>query len=163
MSPPHFPIGPHGLRGKWEFDAIEPGAFSTGGCTVMAVEVPHKGGRTYGYRIEADGLSLAYLPDHNPAVDDRPGLRLVSGVDVLCHGGMFANAEHTLAHSYGHATLGEAYRLAREAGVGKLVLIHHAPTRTDEEVHALAGQLPSGQLSVVVGCEGDTVMGLTRH
>ena len=163
MSPPHFPIGPHGLRGKWEFDAIEPGSVSTGGCTVTAVEVPHKGGRTYGYRIESDGMSMAYLPDHNPGVDDRPGLRLASGVDVLCHGGMFADAECTLARSYGHATLGEAYRLARDAGVGKLVLIHHAPSRTDDEVVSLAGQLPTGALPVVVGCEGDSVMEPTRH
>ena len=72
MSPPHFPIGPDGLRGDWSFDAIDAGTFSAGGCTVTAVEVPHKGGRTFGYRIEADGMSLVYLPDHHLAIDPRP-------------------------------------------------------------------------------------------
>jgi len=159
MSPPHFPIGPDGLRGNWTFDAIDAGSFTAGGCTVTAVEVPHKGGRTFGFRIEADGASLAYLPDHHPALGYAPGLELAQGVDVLCHGGMFADSERAIAHAYGHATLGETHRLAREAGVGRLVLIHHAPSRTDDEVDALARQLPTDQLPVEIGREGDVVLG----
>ncbi len=159
MSPPHFPIGPDGLRGNWTFDAIDAGSFTAGGCTVTAVEVPHKGGRTFGFRIEADGASLAYLPDHHPALSYAPGLELAQGVDVLCHGGMFADSERAIAHAYGHATLGETHRLAREAGVGRLVLIHHAPSRTDDEVDALARQLPTDQLPVEIGREGDVVLG----
>jgi len=159
MSPPHFPIGPDGLRGNWTFDAIDAGSFTAGGCTVTAVEVPHKGGRTFGFRIEADGASLAYLPDHHPALSYAPGLKLAQGVDVLCHGGMFADSERAIAHAYGHATLGETHRLAREAGVGRLVLIHHAPSRTDDEVDVLARQLPTDQLPVEIGREGDVVLG----
>jgi len=121
--------------------------------------VPHKGGRTFGFRIEADGASLAYLPDHHPALSYAPGLELAQGVDVLCHGGMFADSERAIAHAYGHATLGETHRLAREAGVGRLVLIHHAPSRTDDEVDALARQLPTDQLPVEIGREGDVVLG----
>ncbi len=158
MSPPHFPIGPEGLRGDWSFEAIEAGSFSAGGCTVTAVEVPHKGGRTFGYRIEADGQSVVYLPDHHPALDDQPGLKLVERADVLCHGAMFAASERRIAHAYGHATLDETYRLAHDAGVGKLVLIHHAPSRTDEQVNALARQLPDRDPPVIVGCEGDDVL-----
>jgi len=158
MSPPHFPIGPDGLRGDWSFDAIDAGTFSAGGCTVTAVEVPHKGGRTFGYRIEADGSSLAYLPDHHPALDPNPGLKLMQGVDVLCHGAMFADADRAIAHAYGHATLGETHRLAQDAEVGRLVLIHHAPSRTDDEVEALARQLPANAPPVVVGREGDDAM-----
>lgn len=109
MSPPHFPIGPDGLLGQWTFDAIDTGRFPVGPCTVTAAEVPHKGGRTFGYRIDCDGQSLAYLPDHHPAVDARPGLELARDVDVLCHGVMFADSERTTAHSCGHATLSETH------------------------------------------------------
>jgi ribonuclease BN (tRNA processing enzyme) len=162
MSPPHFPIGPDGLRGEWSFDAIDPGTFAAGGCRVTALEVPHKGGRTFGYRVEADGMSLAYLPDHHPAMAFDPGVELARGVDVLCHGAMFADSERTLAHDYGHATLGETRRLAREAGVGTLVLIHHSPSRTDDEVDALAAhaaQSPGDGPPMVVGHENDVVLG----
>ena len=34
MSPPHFPIGPHGLRGDWSFGTIEPGLLKAEGFTV---------------------------------------------------------------------------------------------------------------------------------
>ena len=159
MSPPHFPIGPEGLRGAWEFLAVDAGRFSAGGCAVTAMEVPHKGGRTFGYRIEADGMSLAYLPDHYLAANDKPGLELTGGVDVLCHGAMFSDSERTIAHAYGHATLGETHRLAVQAGVDRLVLIHHAPSRTDDEVDALACQLPADGPEVIVGREGDIVLG----
>jgi phosphoribosyl 1,2-cyclic phosphodiesterase len=159
MSPPHFPIGPDGLRGDWIFQAADPGSFSAGGCQVTAVEVPHKGGRTFGFRIEADGESFAYLPDHHPAVTAGPGLRLAHGVDVLCHGAMFADSERATAHAYGHATVGETLRLAREADVGVLVLIHHAPSRTDDEVDALAAEVAGAGPPTVVGHEGDVVLG----
>lgn len=157
MSPPHFPIGPDGLRGDWTFEAIDAGTFKAGGCTVSALEVPHKGGRTFGYRIEADGASVIYLPDHDPAADRRPGLELAQGADVLCHGAMFADSDRAIARAYGHATLGDTHRLARDAGVGRLVLIHHAPSRSDDQVDALARQLPTGAPFVVVGREGDVL------
>src|SRR5579864_1962691 len=54
MSPPHFPIGPDELRGNWRFDGLEPGDHHIEGFSVVAHEIPHKGGRTYGYRI-SDG------------------------------------------------------------------------------------------------------------
>jgi phosphoribosyl 1,2-cyclic phosphodiesterase len=158
MSPPHFPIGPDGLRGAWSFEAIDEGELSAGGCRVTAWEVPHKGGRTFGYRVEADGQSLAYIPDHALAVDDQPGLALADHVDVLCHGAMFADTDHEIAQLYGHATLGQTLALAKRAEVGRLVMVHHSPARTDDEVDALAADLTTAELPVVVGREGDVVL-----
>lgn len=51
MSPPHFPIGPEGLRGNWSFSTLAPGKSEMEGFTVEALEIPHKGGTTYGYRV----------------------------------------------------------------------------------------------------------------
>lgn len=156
MSPPHFPIRPECLRGGWTFEALDPGVHALGGFTVTAAEVPHKGGRTFGYRVEAEGASLAYLPDHR-APAGGAGLALARGVDVLLHGGMFHESEQARADDYGHATGCAALRLAEAAGARRLVLVHHAPTRTDDQVVALATAL-TGSLPVVVGCEGDVVL-----
>jgi ribonuclease BN (tRNA processing enzyme) len=160
MSPPHFPIGPDGLLGEWTFSAIEPGRFAAGGCKVTALEVPHKGGRTFGYRVEADGESIAYIPDHHPSTDVAPGLQLARGVDLLLHGAMFTEAEQDIAHAYGHATIQETHRLAIHAMVGTLVLIHHSPNRTDDQVDALAESLTGRGVRVVVGRERDVVLSL---
>src|SRR5437764_469475 len=47
FSPPHFPITTDELRGEWAVEEMEAGTFEVEGFTVMAREIPHKGGRTF--------------------------------------------------------------------------------------------------------------------
>ncbi|MEY2571509.1 MAG: hypothetical protein QOE63_1859, partial [Acidimicrobiaceae bacterium] len=63
MSPPHFPITPTELRGDWSIDGLEPGERELEGFRVTVAEVRHKGGRTFGYRVDDGRSSLAYVPD----------------------------------------------------------------------------------------------------
>ena len=158
MSPPHFPIGPDGLKGCWTFDVVEPGQFEVGGFSVRALEVPHKGGRTFGYRVEADGVSLAYLPDYDAESDGGAGVALAAGVDVLLHGGMFGEDERAVARAYGHATVEDACRTAADASAHRLVLLHHAPHRTDRQVEELAARYADRRPPPTVGHEGDVVL-----
>ncbi len=73
ISPPHFPIRPKQLGDGWTFNAIEPGHYEFEGFSVDALEIPHKGGRTFGYRVSDGSGTLAYLPDHSrsPSVPVR--------------------------------------------------------------------------------------------
>ncbi len=158
MSPPHFPIGPDGLRGDWTFEALETGRIVCGGFAVTARDIPHKGGRTFGYRIEADDVRVAYLPDHDAEFDSPEALELCDGVDVLLHGGMFGEDERDTARAFGHGTIGDACRLARDADVGSLVIVHHAPNRTDDEVEELIGRYAEHRPRPIVGHEGDVVL-----
>ena len=164
MSPPHFPIGPDGLRGTWRFSSIEPGEHSFEGFSVLAAEVPHKGGRTFGYRVSDGNGSFAYVPDHEPTVEG-PGpdglgarhdavLELTKGVDVLVHGAQYTLAEQARAAAFGHATVDYALALAHDAEAGRLVLFHHEPGRSDDEVEAMASALTSAALPVQAAVEG---------
>jgi phosphoribosyl 1,2-cyclic phosphodiesterase len=168
MGPPHFPITPRGLHGDWSFVALQPGRHDIEGFAVLAADLPHKGGRTFGYRVTDGGRSLAYLPDHGPrgcsdgldgvGARHEAALALAEGADVLVHGAPFTAAERELAAAFGHATVDYAVTLAREAGVRQLVLFHHAPTRTDDEVDAitawLSGRVPA---EVMAAAEGLTL------
>jgi ribonuclease BN (tRNA processing enzyme) len=148
MGPPHFPITPDGLRGSWTFAGLESGDHEIEGFRVTAAEIPHKGGRTFGYRVAHGGRSLAYLPDHGPrgcgdgpdglGARHRSALTLAQDVDVLVHGAQFTQAEQAMAADFGHATVDYALALATEAGARRLVLFHHAPGRTDDQVEAIA-------------------------
>jgi phosphoribosyl 1,2-cyclic phosphodiesterase len=132
MQPPAFPIDPSGLRGRWSFTALEPGEVTVEGFSVRAEEIPHKGGRTFGYRISDALGSVAYLPDHVAKGSDAQVLeRLISGVDVLIHDAQFLEAERSLADAFGHSTVGDCVELADRYDVGSLVWFHHAPQRTD--------------------------------
>ena len=140
MSPPHFPIGPEGLRGDWAFAGIATGRHRVEDFDVVAFDVPHKGGRTFGYRIADGNASIAYIPDHLPDAATTPAIaRACAGVDVLVHDAQFVERERAVADLYGHATVDDALELAALAGARRLALFHHAPARSDDEVE-LIGQ-----------------------
>jgi phosphoribosyl 1,2-cyclic phosphodiesterase len=167
MSPPHFPIGPDGLRGRWAFEAAEPGPLDVAGFHVEAREIPHKGGRTYGYRVSDGTSTIAYIPDHCPtslgAGPDGWGeyhaavVELADSVDVLLHDAQLLPAELAAEAAFGHAAADYAVGLARVAGARRVLLIHHRPDRTDAELDRLARRFDGSDPPVVVASEGDAL------
>lgn len=166
MSPPAFPIRPNELRGDWSFDAIDEGEHSIEGFTVLAREIPHKGGRTFGYRISDRKSSIAYLSDHGPAGVLGPGddglgpyheaaLALCDGVDLLIHDAQYTASELPARVNFGHSAVDYPVGLARRAHAKTVVLFHHDPDRTDTEVAAIElGLQADGDVAVVAAREG---------
>lgn len=63
-----------------------------------------------------------------------PGLiPQIKGVDVLYHESTFLQSEAALARKTKHSTAEEAARIARDAGVGRLILGHYSTRYTDLE------------------------------
>jgi phosphoribosyl 1,2-cyclic phosphodiesterase len=164
MSPPHFPTGPRGLRGEWGFDGLAPGLHEFGGFSVLAREVPHKGGRTFGYRVSDGSSTLAYIPDHCPTAfgpgPDGIGeyhaaaLELAADVDLLLHDAQILPPELARGDAqYGHAVTDYAVALGERAGARRVLLFHHRPDRTDEQLDALAEQL-RGHATVGLAVQG---------
>jgi phosphoribosyl 1,2-cyclic phosphodiesterase len=167
MSPPFFPIGPTQLRGDWDFGYVPDGAFEAEGFSVLARDVPHKGGHTVGYRVSDGRVSVAYLPDHCPTAlgsgpDDvgeyhEAALELACGVDLLIHDSHLRAEEVEAEGSFGHAAAEYAVRLAELAGTRRVALFHHRPERTDAEVDRTVARFAARGLSVVAAEEGTTV------
>jgi ribonuclease BN (tRNA processing enzyme) len=168
MSPPAFPIGPRDLRGAWTFESIDEGQHSIEGFTVLAREIPHKGGRTFGYRISDDHSSIAYLSDHGPAGVLGPGpdgfgpyheaaLALCDGVDLLIHDAQYTASELPARVDFGHSAVDYPVELARRAGAATVLLFHHDPERTDGEVAAIEeGFQATAGVRVEAAREGST-------
>jgi phosphoribosyl 1,2-cyclic phosphodiesterase len=167
MSPPHFPITPRQLRGAWEFAGIEPGLVRLGQLTLLAREVPHQGGRTFGYRVTDGTTSIAYLPDHNPT-DLGPGpaglgeyhdaaLELAGGADILMHDSFWHAEDFDPARTLGHAAAGYAVGLAVAAGARQVLLLHHRPDRTDSELEKLAAGLRDAPVPVTLAADGQVI------
>jgi phosphoribosyl 1,2-cyclic phosphodiesterase len=169
MQPPHFPIRPSEMRGSLTIRSIEEGQHRIGAFTVLAREIPHKGGRTFGYRVSDDHSAIAYLPDHGPVAlgpgDDGFGplhpaaLALVDGVDVLLHDGQHSAKEFPSVSTFGHSAVDYAARLAEKAGAHRLVLFHHDPSRTDDAEDDLVAEL-AGHSAVPVDSarEGESIL-----
>jgi phosphoribosyl 1,2-cyclic phosphodiesterase len=167
MSPPHFPIGPRGLRGDWTFRALAPGPLKAEGFTVEAREIPHKGGRTYGYRVSDGRAVITYMPDHCPTVAG-PGpegwgayhpaaLALAGGTDLLIHDAFLLPGEVAAEAAFGHAAADYAVGLGRRAGARRVLLAHHKPARTDAALDQLAGRFTGCAPEVTVAVEGMTL------
>jgi phosphoribosyl 1,2-cyclic phosphodiesterase len=164
FSPPAFPIPPEGLHGTWGFHALEGGTHKIEGFAVTAVDIEHKGGRTFGLRIEDDSGSMAYLPDHAPAAGVTDALTsMLSGVDVLVHDAQFLEGERPVAVDYGHSTVQDAIKLGEACGARTVVLFHHSPVRSDVALDDIASWAPGlTELEVVVAREGMTLDVLRR-
>ncbi len=167
MSPPHFPIGPDGLRGAWTFGTLAPGPLKAEGFTVEARPIPHKGGVTYGYRVSDGSHAVAYLPDHCPtALGPGPdgwgeyhqdALDLARDADVLLHDAFLLPEEVPALAAFGHAAADYAIGLGARAGVRQVRLIHHKPDRTDEALDRLARRVMAGPGDVAVAAEGQVL------
>lgn len=163
MSPPHFPITPTELRGSWRFAALDPGVTEIEGFSVLALEIPHKGGRTFGYRVSDGRSSIAYLSDHCPtALGPGPdglgerheaALALVGDCDVVFHDAQYTDEELPSRAHFGHSSCGYAVGLAKEAGARQLMLFHHDPPRTDDEIDALVASYADAPLPVAAASQ----------
>ncbi len=169
MSPPFFPIGPTQLRGDWEFGLIPCAAFEVEGFSVVAIDVPHKGGHTVGFRVSDGHSSVAYIPDHCPtalgAGPDGLGeyheaaLELAGGVDLLIHDSQLRSEEVEREGSFGHAAAEYAVRLGTMAGAGRVALFHHRPDRDDAEVERTVCRFAESPVPVI-GAEEATTLAL---
>ena len=162
MSPPSFPITPSDLAGSWTFAPVAPGEQLHEGFTVLAREIPHKGGRTFGYRVSDGHSAITYMPDHCPTLlgagPDNCGeyhpaaLELAHEADILLHDTQLLNREELEAEGrFGHATAEYAAELGRRAGVRQVLFCHHRPDRTDDALDDLARRFGERAVPAIQG------------
>ncbi len=153
FSPPLFPVNIQELRGNWTTGAIESGEHDVEGFAVTLIEIPHKGGRTFGFRIADSTGSVAYMPDHSPTfygpgphgdgAHHPAALELARDVDLLIHDSQFTRDEFSSRSEWGHCVWTYPIGLAEAAGVERTALFHHDPFRTDAELDSMSEMLDS--------------------
>lgn len=141
VQPPVFPITLDLIPATIRFHDIDPGRFELApGVVVRTGVVPHPG-TTYGFRIDADGHSVAYVPDHQEPVngDGPPAdvLDLIDGVDLLIHDAQYTHEEFARKSTWGHCTVDYAVDVAIAGGASHLALFHHDPSHVDSLVDSL--------------------------
>ncbi len=92
------------------------------------------------YRIEADGLKVAYITDNELFPPDQPEthycewVEFVKGVDLLIHDSQYVEEDLPCKHGWGHSLISQVIDLACDGGVRALALYHHDPSRTDNQL-----------------------------
>jgi len=145
LSPPLFPVLLRDLACHLEIHEIPRATIEIGSFSVRSELVCHPG-PTVGYRIGSAGKSLAYLPDHEPALGARSfplgprwtsGHDLAAGADLLVHDAQYTESEYPAHVGWGHSSLGHAIAFAAQAGARHLVPFHHDPARDDDALEAV--------------------------
>jgi phosphoribosyl 1,2-cyclic phosphodiesterase len=162
VTPPFFPVEMKSFRGEVQMHGLVEGPFKLGEVEALARWVPHTG-ETMGFRLEARGKVLAYIPDHQaPANRSEVAasvLELCQGADVLIHDAQYDDEEFARKSDWGHSTVAYAVHVAVMSKVKTLVLFHHDPSHDDErllELERAASELAAaqGDLRVIAAREG---------
>ncbi len=140
MRPPFFPVRACELPAQLTFSTLEPGMHDIAGAKVTALHVPHTD-TTFGYRIERDGFTVAYISDHQQPLDpnhvDANVLELCADVDLLIHDAQYTAEEFAQKSTWGHCTVDYALTVAARSGARTLALFHHDPSHDDDHLDAL--------------------------
>jgi phosphoribosyl 1,2-cyclic phosphodiesterase len=146
FSPPLFPVHLSEVPASTVFHDATEEPWTIGSATVTSQPIMHAGD-TVGYRIEErTGDVLTYLTDHEPALGSDlwtlpgewiSGFGLAAGADVLIHDCQYTPAEYEERVGFGHSSTEHVAALAGRAGVGRLVMFHHDPMHTDDDLDAM--------------------------
>jgi phosphoribosyl 1,2-cyclic phosphodiesterase len=157
MMAPLFPIPPDRFRADVDYCDFSAGATLTPapGITIRTAPLSHPD-RATGYRIEYDGSAICYVTDteHTPGQLDKNILSLIRDADIVIYDATYNDAEFAAFQGFGHSTWQEGVRLADAAGANTLVIFHHEPARTDDELDDIGGQAAALRPGTVVAYEG---------
>src|SRR5215218_3135333 len=145
LSAPLTPIEIRELPCRLEFRDCPTTPWSIGPARITADGVTHRG-PTLGFRIEDAGSTLAYVPDHEPAIigdmdtlEDEwlSGSALARDADLLLHDCQYTDAEYPAHVGWGHSSLTHALQFARRVGARRTLLFHHDPWHDDDQLDAM--------------------------
>jgi CheY-like chemotaxis protein/glyoxylase-like metal-dependent hydrolase (beta-lactamase superfamily II) len=174
----YFPIELNQLPAKISYHELTEGTHVIGSARVVT-QFLHHPAMTLGYRIEADGVTVVYLVDHEPFADDlwragaEPGridsilhegdrhhAKFMADADLVIHDPQYTPEEYATKKSWGHSPYDYVVQLAAAADVRQVALTHHDPSHDDRFVadiernaRALAHQLGT-ELNVFCAYEG---------
>lgn len=139
MKEPFFPIGFEVMAAQISFEEHSPGDVIEVCDSRITLYKQNHPGDSYGYRIESNNRAFVYSTDcehtNEAHCKDYPYLDFIRGADLLVfdapytHSQSIGNREH-----WGHSSNVMGVELAARADVSKLVIFHHDPNATDDDI-----------------------------
>ncbi len=165
MQAPHFPVSLDAMGSALGFREVQSGdrVQLEGGVALRVQRLDHPGG-VLGVRIEYGGHSVVYATDTEHHACPAPALvDLARDADVLIYDAMYTDDEYEGRKGpsrvgWGHSTWQAGVAVAEAAGVGRLVLFHHDPSRSDRDVEALEHAASAARPGTVAAREGDSLV-----
>jgi phosphoribosyl 1,2-cyclic phosphodiesterase len=162
----HFPVSIDDIPASVRYHKPEGDVWQVGSAKIQRIQLNHPGG-SQGFRIDDEGgTSIAYLTDNELSMPgNRPTstdeiARFAEGVDMLIHDAQYLQTDMPQKRGWGHSVVDEVLRLGVVANPKRLVLYHHDPDRSDDDLDAIGTRASkwvrehTSRTEVVVAQEG---------
>ena len=162
----YFPVELAQIPAKITCHELGQGVHDIAGVRIFAQYLHHPA-LTLGYRLEADGVTVVYLADHEPYSErlwqsvgvpgrldsilhegDRRHADFMLDADLVIHDAQYTPEEYPTRRRWGHSPFDYVVELAAAAGVRRLALTHHDPNHDDravEEIERRARELAASR------------------
>lgn len=134
---PFFPVPAEFLKSQLSFFDVSPNEpFELEGFQITPLLLSHGGG-SYGYRLDFDGVSVAFASDaehkYEDLHEDYDYVKWIAGVDLLIFDAQYSLADLVLhKEDWGHSSGMLAVDLAHLGGVKRVAMVHHDPAADDD-------------------------------
>jgi ribonuclease BN (tRNA processing enzyme) len=159
LQPPWSPVALAQTPSEKRYVDLEGSPLTLGDVRIAMARLNHPQG-VLAYRLERSGRSVVFATDcerGDPASDERL-TRMARGVDVLIHDAQYTPEEYEQRYrGWGHSSWRHAVQAARAAGAGRLLLFHHNPGRSDEQIDAIVRRAREEFPRVEAAREGATL------
>lgn len=152
MQYTYFPVTLEQLGATIRYHDLVEGHLTVGGVEIDARYLNHPA-LTLGYRLRADGVTFVYSCDHEPyaaglgrghgaiEAQDRAHVAFLADADLVVHDAQYTAQEYAAKVGWGHSSIEYALHVARAAGVRRLAITHHDPTRDDDALEAIVARI----------------------
>ncbi len=159
VAPPYFPVRLSGSPANVEYTEIDGQPFSIGDVEVTTLPLNHPDGCN-AFRLARGRHRVVFATDHEhgDAGTDAALIEFARDVDHLIYDATYVPSEYeSLRKGWGHSTWYAAIATARAAGVRNLILFHHHPDHTDEDLDEILRVARDDFPATVVAREGMTI------
>jgi len=188
LSYRYWPVRQSELAAKLVYQELKETKLDLGGGLTVSTKYLNHPILCLGYRFEYKGKSIVTAYDHEPfrnlfptdpedpsyyeeaaqegeeaaAEENEKLLRFFSDADVLIHDAQYTPEEYEKHIGWGHSSHEHAIDSAKRSGVKKLILSHHDPNSTDQQLELIeakykAESAANSGLDIVMAREGLTV------
>lgn len=141
IAPPFWPVKIEQYPANVRFHDVQK-KFSIGEVEIETMSGNHPGGTTI-YRLNYKSKSIVYVTDfeHNPEEKCEELIRFSMNCDLLTYDAQYTDEEYNLFRGFGHSTAKFGLDIAEKCRAKKILFVHHAPNRTDDELAKMESEL----------------------
>ena len=167
FNPPYWPLGLTDFPGDVEMlplpvedtTAAEASPLLLPPFTITSIPGNHPNGCRI-FKLTDGTDTVIYATDYEHSEEHNKTLiAFAAGADCLIYDGAYDSTEYAFFKGYGHSTPAMGAFIAKEAGVKRLVITHHAPSHNDARLRDMEAELQTTFKNAIFAREGELCYG----